>query len=522
MLKESVQEAAINHVHNIQEQAFWKEVQNYANDLVAEGYDLSGYSWDDLADSYLQEQNVRGGGTLAQRNAEREQARQEREQQRKERQERQSNLNSRGRQSQSTSSSSANSPDRTDFSGNVRGGGTSAQRNAERAAQRDAAERERNIQKNTSTSGKGRISPSSQNQSGKNNPSVRPGGGSSTQQDTKTEPTTQTTQQQKPAPKPTQQPNTQKQRQSTQATSPAPAPTPRQPQSKDMDSNMKKWSAANPELAKKVKSGQSGFRTINPNAGKPSGFGSGARPSSTPSPSSSSMKSSRLSKALADKGSLKFKAESYFDTRYNELLQRGFYPEEAMKLMVAEGTKEYEDKKEMKAKNKKKIEKVALCPTIDEEVLVKYYHQWIAESALEGSDVSQYDDAALWQFFLEQVNADDETYAILEEESFDLQELRRSEKEGKGSPEERVNIGGKDYLVGRRGQEKRKGEMGGRRDFSGGEPASKNERGKKKGEKNSQAERLNPPERKNRMVNLVRDKMDTLAGKRRGSNWTGD
>ena len=56
-------------------------------------------------------------------------------------------------------------------------------------------------------------------------------------------------------------------------------------------------------------------------------------------------------------------------------------------------------------------------------------------------------------------------------------EARRSEKEGMGSPEERTASG---HLVGQRAEKKRKGEMGGRHFWSGGQGGSNIERGKKK------------------------------------------
>jgi hypothetical protein len=59
----------------------------------------------------------------------------------------------------------------------------------------------------------------------------------------------------------------------------------------------------------------------------------------------------------------------------------------------------------------------------------------------------------------------------------EIMEARRSEKEGKGSPEYRTASG---HLVGQRGEKKRKGEMGGRHFWSGGEGGSNMERGKKK------------------------------------------
>lgn len=58
-----------------------------------------------------------------------------------------------------------------------------------------------------------------------------------------------------------------------------------------------------------------------------------------------------------------------------------------------------------------------------------------------------------------------------------------------------MKSGGKEYLVGDRGERKKKGEMGGRRHTSGGGALSDSERGKKKGEAGSQHSRMNPPER---------------------------
>lgn len=73
-----------------------------------------------------------------------------------------------------------------------------------------------------------------------------------------------------------------------------------------------------------------------------------------------------------------------------------------------------------------------------------------------------------------------------------IDELRRSEKEGLGSP---------DAPLSNRGQNKERGERGGRRFYSGGQGGSTIERGKKKGETGSQHQRLNPPEKTGRQLN---------------------
>lgn len=73
-----------------------------------------------------------------------------------------------------------------------------------------------------------------------------------------------------------------------------------------------------------------------------------------------------------------------------------------------------------------------------------------------------------------------------------IDELRRSEKEGLGSP---------DAPLSNRGQNRERGERGGRRFYSGGQGGSTIERGKKKGEPGSQHQRLNPPEKTGRQLN---------------------
>ncbi len=85
---------------------------------------------------------------------------------------------------------------------------------------------------------------------------------------------------------------------------------------------------------------------------------------------------------------------------------------------------------------------------------------------------------------------------VVGEEVEIIDEIRRSEKEGKGSPEKRE---GK-YLIGARQQRRERGERGGRHFWSGGQGGSRIERGKKKGEEGSQHQRLNPPEKKGRQL----------------------
>jgi hypothetical protein len=78
-----------------------------------------------------------------------------------------------------------------------------------------------------------------------------------------------------------------------------------------------------------------------------------------------------------------------------------------------------------------------------------------------------------------------------------IDELRRSEREGMGSPERRLPSG---QVVGARGERKRKGEMGGRHFWSGGQGGSRTERGVKKNQPGAQSQRLNPPEKPGRQL----------------------
>jgi len=92
----------------------------------------------------------------------------------------------------------------------------------------------------------------------------------------------------------------------------------------------------------------------------------------------------------------------------------------------------------------------------------------------------------------------------------EIMEARRSEKEGKGSPEKRSG----EYLIGARGERKRKGDMGGRHFWSGGEGGSRIERGKKKGEDSSQESRLNPEEKSGKYSKMQARKRGSEMGSR--------
>jgi hypothetical protein len=45
------------------EEQVWEEVENWVNSLLEEGYDLSEYTWEEMYESYIEEQGTRGRGT---------------------------------------------------------------------------------------------------------------------------------------------------------------------------------------------------------------------------------------------------------------------------------------------------------------------------------------------------------------------------------------------------------------------------------------------------------------------------
>jgi hypothetical protein len=62
---------AYNNVYapqELTEEQVWEEVETWVNDLIEEGYDLSDYTWEEMYESYLEEQGGRGSSTASQTN----------------------------------------------------------------------------------------------------------------------------------------------------------------------------------------------------------------------------------------------------------------------------------------------------------------------------------------------------------------------------------------------------------------------------------------------------------------------
>ena len=131
----------------------------------------------------------------------------------------------------------------------------------------------------------------------------------------------------------------------------------------------------------------------------------------TPRPTASPIKSNRLRAAL---DSVKKESADVFDRRFQQLINSGFDKDDAMELMVREATKHVDEKEEARKRRKKKINKVAMCPTIDESVLEVVFEEWIDEMLDDGYDLSECYEADLYKSFLAQIAEDAETYLHLE------------------------------------------------------------------------------------------------------------
>jgi hypothetical protein len=54
--------AAVYSSQELTEEQVWEEVENWVNSLLEEGYDLSEYTWEEMYESYIEEQGNRRGG----------------------------------------------------------------------------------------------------------------------------------------------------------------------------------------------------------------------------------------------------------------------------------------------------------------------------------------------------------------------------------------------------------------------------------------------------------------------------
>lgn len=354
-LKEAFGQVQINEAYKAQEQQLWNEVQAYATDLVSEGYDLSEMTWDEVYEAYIEEGRLNGQQRAAAR-AERRAAQQA------EREKRQAEYRAGGGDAgvaQRTGSGQRGSRAR---------GGVRARREAE------AAVRE---QGRKNLANKPADKPLKTIPDAKRPADMRRGvtygdAGSNKPQPTKPQP--QTTKPQAAKPQPTTQ---------------RPATTANRPSSSSITGN---------KASSFMSSGGSqANRAPKPSAPKaPMGR--------------SAIKSNRLRSALD--GVKNESAE--FDLRFHKLLNQGFAYDDVIELMVHEATKHIDEKEEARKKRNKKINKVEMCPTIDESVLEVVFEEWIDEMVDDGYDLSECYESDLFESFLSQISEDAQTYLHLE------------------------------------------------------------------------------------------------------------
>ena len=456
LLNETYLEVRRNQKQKRQEEQVWKEVQAFANDLVAEGYDISDMTWDEVREAYLEENLIgdtfaRGAGQIKRAGMKAfGNAQQRNDAVSFERSV--NDINKRKRESGDTSKTTQNDIDaetsgRRKADPNYKPGQGVGSGNEPAKVQRTRAQNRR------SSSDAAIANTNSKGQSIKVKPNSSPNSGSGNSGPNSTTKTT---------------------------TKPVPAA-----QTGDKKADMKSWAAANPKLAA-AKAKRDATRgtsaTTNPM------MKDLKKRMPKPTPAASKPDGSKL-RAMS-KPSLNTESVDQFDIRYNELRRKGFDQDEILNLMYTEGMVKHESEKKSKDKNKKRIMRVELCPMIKENVLEYYFEEWISESIEEGYDLSSYYEIDLWENFLKQVANDPEL----------VMELRRSEKEGKGSPESRSDRSPSGYLGGDRQLKKDRGERGGRHPLSGGGVGSESSRGKKKGEAGSEHDRMNPKEKEGRQL----------------------
>ena len=56
--------AAVYTPQELTEEQVWEGVEEWVNALLEEGYDLSDYTWEEMFESYIEEQGGRGGAAI--------------------------------------------------------------------------------------------------------------------------------------------------------------------------------------------------------------------------------------------------------------------------------------------------------------------------------------------------------------------------------------------------------------------------------------------------------------------------
>lgn len=489
--------------NQVEERRLWSETRAWVDGLIDEGYDLSDYTWSELYETYVSENffSANTGRDEAKIQRDKEAREREKAKQDKLKAEREAKA-SKARENADRAANRA-SEVRDDDGNSVRytrGSDGSTRRKGQKATLNG-----KQVRWNVDSSGKG---------------SWKPVGGSSS--DTKPEQTKpEQTKPEQTKPEQTKPEQTKPEQTKPEQTKPEtrtqpvkPAKPVRQAQTGDKAKDMAAWAKANPTLAKAQQERQrtrGTSATSNPMLRSSSSrLPSPAKttPTTTPKPDTSQVRATSKTTPKIDTTIKKVKPVKpvsegidVFDIVYDHLVESGFHFSEASELML-----------------NMDVEKIIRILEEEKRKAIKD----IQAKGIKG--YMSRNDLRIQRNKASQGKGNRVTLMPEMIESF-ITELRRSEKEGYGSPESRSDMSPTGYLGGDRMMKKKRGEEGGRHSRSGsqGEYRGKDsERGRGKNDPQGEYRKLNPEEEKGRQMRRgTRYKTDQAYGYRSGRQ-TGD
>ena len=470
----------------VEERRLWSEIRAWVDELIDEGYDLSDYTWSELYESYVSEDFFSA-------NTGRDEAKIKRDKEKREREkaERESKA---AKAREDADRAAGRASEVRDENGNsvryTRGSDGSTRRKGQKATLNG-----KQVRWNVDASGKG---------------SWKPVGGSSSS-DTKPEQTKP--EQTKPEQTKPEQTKPEQTKPDTRPEPVKPAKPVRQGQTGDKAKDMATWAKANPTLAKAQQERdrtRGTSATSNPmlrdsSSRLPSPSKATQTPA-TPKPDTSQGRAISKSPSKIDTKIDKVKPVKpvsegidVFDIVYNHLVESGFHFSEASDLML-----------EMD------VEKIIRILEEEKRKAIKDIQSKGIKGYMSRGDLNK-----------ERNKGKERTKLTLMPEIIEsfITELRRSEKEGYGSPESRSDMSPTGYLGGDRMMKKKRGEEGGRHSRSGsqGEYRGKDsERGRGKNDPQGEYRRLNPEEEKGRQMKRGSRAADERAYGYRSGRQTGD
>lgn len=481
----------------VEERRLWSETRAWVDELIDEGYDLSDYTWSELYESYVSQldENIADklglGFLVRDKDGRDSKARQEeRERQKAQREKEKADREAKASKKREDADRAAGRASEVrDDDGNsvryTRGSDGSTRKKGQKATLNG-----KQVRWNVDSSGKG---------------SWKPVGGSSSS-DTKPEQT-------KPEQTKPEQTKPEQTKPETRTEPVKPAKPVRQAQTGDKAKDMAAWAKANPTLAKAQQerertrgtSATSNPMLRNSSSRLPSPAKATPTPT-TPKPDTSQVRAMSKSPSKIDTTIPKVKPVKpvsegidVFDIVYEHLIESGFHFSEASDLML-----------------NMDVEKIIRILEEEKRKAIKDIQSKGIKGYMSRGDLNK-----------ERNKGKERTKLTLMPEIIEsfITELRRSEKEGYGSPESRSDMSPTGYLGGDRMMKKKRGEAGGRHSRSGsqGEYRGKDsERGRGKNDPQGEYRRLNPEEEKGRQMKRgTRAASDRSYGYRSGRQ-TGD